>query len=219
MEFMKREIDGALKMNLQEFAEEDTTSNDKDSGEGADEKKSDKNSDKKLEMTEAEYEKKVEAEADRKLESALKKKRSEWQKEMDKKIQDAIEEKERLSKLSEKERKEEQLSKREKELADRLAELERKELRADAVGDLREKGLPVEFADTLLGENAEKTLENINAFKKAFDEAVNDAVKGKLRQDTPSAGASKGSDNKIQSIAEMRNKQDKPVENAPNPWA
>src|SRR5699024_6957517 len=200
-----------------------TTSNDKDNG-GSDSQNKDKNtdnkdSDKKLEMTEAEYEKKVEAEADRKLESALKKKRSEWQKEMDKKIQDAIEEKERLSKLSEKERKEEQLSKREKELADRLAELERKELRADAVGDLREKGLPVEFADTLLGENAEKTLENINAFKKAFDEAVNDAVKGKLRQDTPSAGASKGSDNKIQSIAEMRNKQDKPVENAPNPWA
>ncbi|MDY0394784.1 DUF4355 domain-containing protein [Virgibacillus halophilus] len=144
----------------------------------------------------------MESEADRKLNSALEKKEKEWQKQQQKAIDDAIAEKERLSKLSEKERKEEQMTKREKELNDRLAEIERKELRADAVSDLNDKGLPADFADFLLADNAENTLENINTFKDAFDKAVNEAVKEKLRQDTPKIGGGSGV-NKVPSVKEI----------------
>jgi len=87
----------------------------------------------------------------------------------------------------------------------RIAEIERKELKADAVADLSEKGLPADFADFLLADNAENTLENINTFKKAFDEAVNAAVKEQLRQETPKAGAttlSKG----VPSLSELAEK-------------
>ncbi len=165
-----------------------------------------------------ELEKKIEAESDRKLASAKKK----WEKEQEAKIQEAIKtalaEKERLSKLSEKERKEEELSTREKEIADRLAELERKELKADAIADLSEKGLPKEFADFLLADNAENTLKNINSFKEAFDKAVNETVKEKLRQDTPPAGGG-GTGKGINPIAELRNKQDKQQNKAPDLWA
>ena len=142
----------------------------------------------KVELTAEELQKKIESESDKKLEKALQTARSKWEKEFQEKLEQEKKEAERLAKLSEKERKEEELTKREQELENRLKELERKELKTDAVADLKDKGLPVELADTLLAENAEKTLENINNLKKVFDEAVNNAVKEKLRQETPTVG-------------------------------
>lgn len=142
----------------------------------------------KVELTAEELQKKIESESDKKLEKALKTAREKWQQEFQEKLEQEKKEAERLAKLSEKERKEEELSKREQEIADREAKLRQKELKADAVSDLSDKGLPPEFADFLLAEDAENTLANINNFKKAFDEAVNAKVKEALRQDTPKAG-------------------------------
>lgn len=130
----------------------------------------------------------VDREVSKAVQSALDKREAKHKEEMQKAIDDAIAEKERLSKLSEKEREQEQLTQREKDIAKREAEIARKELKADAIADLNEKGLPSEFADILLGEDAETTLENINTFKTAFDSAVNAAVKEKLRQDIPKTG-------------------------------
>lgn len=189
----KRSIE-PLKLNLQFFADGDDS---------ADEGNSNDQKDTKDVLTEEEIQKKIEAESDRKLAKALERKQKEWEAQQQKAIDDALAEKERLSKLSEKEREEAQLTKREKELADREAQIQRAELKAEAVEDLQEKGLPSEFADFLLAENAEKTLENINGFKKAFDDAVNETVKEKLRQDTPSSGGggiSKGTPN-LQDLA------------------
>lgn len=172
----------------------------------------------KVELTQDELDKKIEAEADRKLASALKKKEDEWKVQTQQQIDAAIAEKERLSKLSEKERKDEELNQREKDIANRLAELERKELKADAIADLNKKELPSSFADFLLADNAENTLKNINTFKEAFDAAVNEAVKEKLRQDTPPAGGG-GAGKGTNSIAALRNKQDQQQNKAPDPWA
>lgn len=172
---------------------------------------------KKIELTQEELDKKIESEADRKLNSALQKKQQEWDSQLQEKIDSALEEQKRLSKLSEEERKNEELSIKEKKLLEREAEIARKELLSDAKDDLVEKGLPTSFAEVLLGENAEKTLENINNFKTAFDEAVNAAVKEKLRQDTPPAGSGLGKGTNV--IAELRNKQDQSKNKAPDPWA
>lgn len=156
-----------------------------------------------IELTQIELDKKIESEADRKLNSALQKKQQEWDNQLQEKINEALKENERLSKLSEKERKDEELSKREKEIAEREAKAARKELRSDAIADLTDKSLPPSFADFLLGEDAEKTLENINNFKTAFDSAVNEAVKEKLRQDTPRAGGGGFTSGKAPSVAEL----------------
>ncbi|MGX8791733.1 DUF4355 domain-containing protein [Oceanobacillus sp. M60] len=124
-------------------------------------------------------------------------------------VKDALAEQQRLSKLSEKERQQEELTQREQELLEREEKIKRSELRSDAVADLQEKKLPSDFADILLGEDAESTLANIKMFKDAFDNAVNDAVKEKLRQDTPPAGNAGGlsnTDNLGKKIAQM-NKQ------------
>lgn len=184
-----------LKLDIQHFADEGG----QEGGEGEQEAEA-------VTLTPEELQKKIESESDRKLASALAKKEAEWEAKQQEAIQKAIEEKERLSKLSEKERKDEELSKREKELTQRLAEIERKELLADAVTDLSEKQLPSSFAEILLGEDAEKTLENINTFKKAFDEAVNEAVKEKLRQDTPKVGSGGLGSKSSPSVAELAQK-------------
>lgn len=185
-----------LRLNLQHFSE---------GGEGGDDPKdppADPPKDEKVELTAEELQKRIESESDRKLAKALEKKQKEWEQQQEKAIKEALEKHERLSKLSEKERKEEELTQKEKELAEKEAEIARKILRSEAVEDLQEKGLPANFADFLLAEDAEKTLENINNFKKAFDEAVNAAVKERLRQDTPPAGG-RISGGKIPSVAEL----------------
>ncbi|MEN2467950.1 DUF4355 domain-containing protein [Ornithinibacillus sp. JPR2-1] len=207
-----------LRLNLQFFADggdgEGSGDEGTDSGgegEGTDQQE-------KVELTAEELQKKIESESDRKLAKALEKKQKEWEEKQQEAIQKALEEKERLSKLSEKERKEEEMSKREKELAAREAEIERKQLKADAITDLTGKGLPSSFADFLLADNAENTLENINNFKKAFDEAVNAAVKEKLRQDTPPGGGG-GTGKGTNTIAQLRNQKDKQQNKAPDIWA
>ncbi|MBU8567580.1 DUF4355 domain-containing protein [Virgibacillus pantothenticus] len=189
-----------LPFDLQFFAEDPPSDPPADSDGGQD------GEPEKVELTTEELKKKIEAESDRKLAKVLEKKQKEWDSLTEQKIQAALKEKERLSKLSEKERKEEELSKREQEIEKRLKEIELKELKADAVSDLADKGLPADFADFLLAENAEKTLENINSFKQAFDEAVNETVKEKLRQNTPEVRNTKLGSSLSTSKAEMAKK-------------
>lgn len=137
------------------------------------------------------------------VDSALTKNRQKWEQEERERIEAAKKDAERLAKLSEKERKDEELKQREEQLNSRLKELEAKELKNDAIADLSTKGLPAAFADFLVADTGEKTLENINAFKETFDSAVEEAVKGKLRQDPPKLGSFKSQGNSIPNKAEM----------------
>lgn len=182
-------------MNLQHFADENTSTEETETTENT----NDENEQEETTFTQAD----VDREISKAVDKALKNREAKHQEDLQKAVNDALAEKERLSKLSEKERQEEELTQREKEIAEREAKIQRAELKADAVSDLQEKGLPAEFAEILLGEDAEKTLENINNFKTAFDKAVNDAVKEKLRQDTPPAGTGTFRSGKAPSVAEL----------------
>lgn len=155
-------------------------------------------------LTEEEINKKIEAESDRKLTSA----KAKWEQEQDTKTQKAIKnalaEDKRLSKLSQVERENETLTQREQDLQTREADIAKKLLRSETVDDLQKKELPSDFADFLLGADAESTLENVNTFKKSFDGAVNAAVKEALRQETPRSGSGsiKGNAPSIAKIAQ-----------------
>ncbi|MFC3212720.1 DUF4355 domain-containing protein [Planomicrobium okeanokoites] len=140
------------------------------------------------------------------VESALAKKEAKLKADYANQIEEAKKEAERLAKLSEKERKDEELKKREEQLTNRLKELEQKELKSDAISDLSAKGLPSTFADFLVQSDAETTLKNINAFKEAFDNAVNEAVKDKLRQDAPRIGDQRKASTESTNVAEMARK-------------
>lgn len=190
-----------LKLDIQFFAEEPG-----DDPKGEPDPKDKEQQPDPVTLTPDELQKKIEAESDRKLASALKKKQEEWKEQQQEAIQAALDEKERLSKLSDKERKDAELSKREQELQDRLNEIQRKELKADAVADLSGKGLPSSFAEFVLAEDAEQTLGNINKLKETFDAAVNEAVKGRLRQEDPkTGGGSQQSDNGLNKAEIARN--------------
>lgn len=192
---LHNQAEKGLPLNLQFFGGDGSEENHEGGSDGGAESET-------VELTQEELDKKIESESDRKLASALKKKEQELESQLQERIDKALEEQKRLSKLSEKEREQEQLTQREKQIAEREAEIERKILRSEAVDDLQTKGLPSDFADFLLGEDAEKTLENINNFKAAFDKAVNTAVKEKLRQDTPKTGTGAVSKN-APSVAEL----------------
>src|SRR5699024_1633171 len=174
---------GPLKLDLQFFAD--------DTEESADDSRTEetKDSSEKVELTSEELQKKIEAESDRKLNSALEKKQKEWEQQQEQAIQKALEEKDRLSKLSEKERKQEEMTKKEKELADREAEINRRLLFSEVVHVFQELELLSRFDDFLLADNAENTLKNIQENKKSVDEYVNAAVKEKLRHLTPKTGS------------------------------
>lgn len=197
------ELNKLLKLNLQFFAEGEGDSDNPPGDSGGDDKGDDTPS--KIELTEDELKKKIESESDRKLNSVLDKKEKEWKANQDQAIKDALAEHQRLSKLSEKEQQEEKLTQKEKELADKEAAIARKELRSDAVDDLQKKELPSNFADFLLADDVEGTLENINTFKQAFDEAVNAAVKEKLRQDTPPVGGGSSTSKRV-NVKDIANK-------------
>lgn len=191
-----------LTLDLQHFAdpvnpEDNPNQEDKGGGQNPDEDPANKQGEDTFTKSD------VDREVSKAVDKALKKREEKHQEELSKAIDDAIAERERLSKLSEKERQEEELTQREQDILKREAEIKRAQLRSDAVADLQEKKLPSDFADFLLGDDAESTLENINTFKKAFDDAVNEQVKVALRQDTPPSGNGGGTSGKVPSVAKM----------------
>lgn len=187
--------DNLLKLNLQFFADEDTTDGEVETTENSNDEQEQDNTT----FTQSD----VDREVSKAVDKALKKREEKHQQELQKAIDEAIAEKERLSKLSEKERQEEELTKREQKILEKEKEIQLAQLKSDAVADLQEKKLPADFADFLLGNDPESTLENINSFKKAFDEAVNAQVKLALRQDAPPSGSNGGITGKVPSISEL----------------
>ncbi|MGP1575687.1 DUF4355 domain-containing protein [Selenomonas sp.] len=119
--------------------------------------------------------------------------KAKWEKDYQKKAAAAQKEKERLSKLSEDERKAAELENSRKELEAKEAELKKKELKLEMVKVLADRKIPVQFMDYLIAEDNESTLSRITAFEKEFKKAVEAGVNEKLKGKTPPAGASAGS--------------------------
>ncbi|WZY01602.1 DUF4355 domain-containing protein [Bacillus sp. FSL W7-1360] len=171
------------------------------------------------EQVNEELQKKIEAESDRKLEKALEKKKKEWQKQMEEKVKEARKDAEEYAKLTEREKQEADYKKRLEELEAKERQLNEQQLLTQIEADLKEHQLPSVFAPALLsiGDN-EKIKESIVDIKQHFDDAVNERVKAKLRQDTPSASVGQQQQSK-HNFAELRNKAEKQQNQAPNPWA
>lgn len=92
---------------------------------------------------------------------------------------------ERLANLSQKDRESEENERLKQELEASKAKLLRLELESDTVEYLKEEDLPIEFKSFLIAENAEATLENIQAFKPLFNDAVQAEVEKRLKGHTP----------------------------------
>ena len=92
---------------------------------------------------------------------------------------------EELAKLSEQEKASKLLELKEKELNDKIKAFESEKLLNETTKQLASKNLPVQFAEMLKGNDAEKTFENIQLFEAKFNEAVEKVVTERLRGNVP----------------------------------
>ena len=120
----------------------------------------------------------------------LDRKFAEWQKKQEKKTSEA----ERLGRMTA----EEKANERMKALEDRIRDYELRESRADmtkqARAMLQDKGIHADDAllANLIAEDAESTKSSVESFVTLFQNAVEKAVKERVKSDTPKAGGATG---------------------------
>jgi len=106
-------------------------------------------------------------------------------KDIEAKIEAERKEAEELSRLSEQERQKKLFEKQVREFEETKRAFENERLLNETSKQLASKSLPIEFAEMLKGNDAEKTFENIQLFEAKFNEAVEKVVTERLRGNVP----------------------------------
>ncbi|MDU6763589.1 MAG: DUF4355 domain-containing protein [Staphylococcus sp.] len=173
--------DDLYKLNLQFFAENE---GDSEKTNENDNKESENDNDSKQET----YTKnEVDSAISKAVDSALKKRERKHQQELEYAREEARKKAESYAKLTEKEKRDKEIEEREQALAKKEKEFKLRELKSDVESDLKEKGLPTSFAESLIHlEDNEKISDVVKEIKADFDNAVQEQVKEATRQSTPS---------------------------------
>lgn len=124
------------------------------------------------------------SEVDRRVSQA----QAKWSAELDKKLNSARSEGERLAKMNADERAKAQFQTDKQNFETERAKYEAERLEFEAVKQLSEGKLPVSFAKMCVGKDAEETKTNIEAFKTAWGEALQNAVNERMKGTTPKTG-------------------------------
>lgn len=115
--------------------------------------------------------------ADRRVSQALKTQAEKFERKMA--------EAEKLRSMDEKQRQEYEFTQRLKELENKEKEFAITQNKLEASKVMANRGLPIEFVDYIVAENAEDMMENITVFERAFKAAVADEVAKKIASPTP----------------------------------
>nr|DAO91067.1 MAG TPA: capsid scaffolding protein [Caudoviricetes sp.] len=169
-----------LKLNLQHFAEDNP--NDPE-GKGKQSGNDQGDDDKEIfELTQSE----LDSQKHKAVNKALANQEKKFEQRLKEAVENARSEAESYAKLTEKEKKDKEIEKREQALAEKEKEFKLRELKADVESDLKEKGLPTSFAQSLIHlEDNEQINDVVNSIKEDFDKAVQEQVKEATRQSTP----------------------------------
>lgn len=124
------------------------------------------------------------SEVDRRVSQA----QAKWSAELDKKLNSARSEGERLAKMNADERAKAQFQTDKQNFETERAKYEADRLEFEAVKQLSEGKLPISFAKMCVGKDAEETKTNIEAFKAAWGEALQNAVNERMKGTTPKTG-------------------------------
>lgn len=180
-----------LKLNLQHFAEDNP--NDPE-GKGKQSGNDQGDDDKEIfELTQSE----LDSQKHKAVNKALANQEKKFEQRLKEAVENARSEAESYAKLTEKEKKDKEFEEREQALAEKEKKFRLRELKADVENDLKDKGLPTSFAESLIHlEDNEQINEVVNAIKEDFDRAVQEQVKEATRQSTPSGQRSDVSSNK-----------------------
>lgn len=173
--------DDLYKLNLQFFAENEGDSENTNE----DDNKESVNDDENKQETYTKNE--VDSAISKAVDSALKKRDRKHQQELEQAREEARKKAESYAKLTEKEKRDKEIEEREQVLAKKEKEFKLRELKSDVESDLKEKGLPTSFAESLIHlEDNEKISDVVKEIKADFDNAVQEQVKEATRQSTPS---------------------------------
>lgn len=127
--------------------------------------------------TEAEVQALLQSEADRRVNSALKKQAEKFKQEMA--------EADKLKEMDDAQRKEYEFDKKVKEFEAKEREFNLMQNKLSASKVMADRGLPVNFVDYIVAEDAETMMSNINAFEKEWKAAIADAVSARLASPSP----------------------------------
>lgn len=127
--------------------------------------------------TEQEVQEMLQKEGDRRVTAALKKQQATFESKMA--------EADKLRGMDEQQRKEYEYEQKVKQLEQKEREFNLAQNKLEATKVLSNRGLPVEFVDYIVAEDAETMMDNINVFEKAFKAAVADAVTKKIASPSP----------------------------------
>lgn len=127
--------------------------------------------------TQEEVDKMLQQETDRRVTSALQKQQRKFEAEKA--------EAEKLRDMDEAQKKEYEFNKRVAELEAKEKAFALMENKVSATKVLGDRGLPIQFVDYIVAEDAETMMTNINNFEKAWKAALADAVNARLAQPAP----------------------------------
>lgn len=133
--------------------------------------------------TEQELQDFLQRETDRRVTAALKKQQASFETKMA--------EAEKLRNMDEAQRKDYEYNQKVAELEQRERDFNLAQNKLEASKVLANRGLPIEFVEYVVADDADAMLENINTFDKAFKSAVADAVSRQLASPTPKSGSVK----------------------------
>lgn len=133
--------------------------------------------------TESEVQALLQAEADRRVSSALKKQKKEFENKMA--------EAEKLKNMDETQRRDYEYNQRLEQLEAREREFALAQNKLEATKVMATRGLPIQFVDYIVADDAETMMDNITAFEKAFKAAVADEVSKKIAAPAPKVGSVK----------------------------
>lgn len=171
---MQRKYKSYLPLNLQLFADNDDDIDDDPEDNG--DKEPQKKGDGKVTFTPEQQ-----AELDRILAKTIAKERAKREKE----IEAAKTEAEKLAKMNAEQKAEYERQQQEEALAKREREISRRELRATALEQLADRGLPKQLADILVYTDADSTNESLKAVEQAFRTSVEQGVNERLKGEPP----------------------------------
>ena len=127
--------------------------------------------------TQEEVDRMLQQETDRRVTSALQKQQRKFEAEKA--------EAEKLRDMDEAQKKEYEFNKRVAELEAKEKAFALMENKVSATKVLGDRGLPIQFVDYIVAEDAETMMTNINNFEKAWKAALADAVNARLAQPAP----------------------------------
>lgn len=139
-------------------------------------------------LTQQELDAKLQSESDKRVAQALKTAQEKWQKEYESKLELEKSEAEKLAKMSEADRLKAEFDKEKQVFEEQRKQFQKQQLESQTVKELATIGLPVEFSNFVLADDAGKIKENITSFKSQWDLAIEKAVNEKLQGTTPRSG-------------------------------